>query len=168
VITPLTSTELDWYGKKVRLDLFDSTEYENLDPIRQVQAVCFVDDTHVVLYKSQRDNYGCPGGHPEKGESWEETLKREVSEEVAGDLLACGPIAYIKETNLDTGNVEYFLRYWARVKLLDKSICDPCDPERTRHIFSLKEAVERLNWGENGKILIDLALKARGKQFIQK
>jgi len=154
---PINSIKLNWYGKRVRLDLFDSTDYKSLNPIRQVQAVSFVDKDHIVLYKSGRGNYGCPGGHPEDGETWEETLKREVREEVAAEIEECGPIGYIKEINLDTNEIKYFLRYWAKVKLLDEPIDDPCDDARIRVVCSLKEAVEKLNWGKNGEILVNLA-----------
>ena len=158
---PITTIELEWYGKKVRLELFDDTDYSKLKPIRQIQAVCFLDDNHLVLYKSGRGNYGFPGGHPESGETWEDTLRRETEEEVEADVINCGPIGYIKETDIMTGDIKYFLRYWADVKLIDRQICDPCDSRRVREVVTLDEAVEKLNWGKNGRVLIELALKAK-------
>jgi len=156
---PLVATEIEWFGKRVRLELFDSINFENLNPITQIQAIAFIDKDHIVLYKSGRGNYGCPGGHPESGESWEETLKRETREEISAEVLKCGPIGYLKETNLETNEIKYFLRYWAHVKLINEPIDDPDDDARERFVFMIDEAKEKLDWGETGQKLIDLAIK---------
>jgi len=158
---PLTSTELDWFGKKVRLDVFDGTDFSGLSPIVQIQAVSFTDDGHIVLYHAVKDNFGCPGGHPEPGETYEESLRREIREEIAAEMIDCGPIGYIRETNLETDEENYLLRYWANVKLLNEPVNDPCDQGRTRHVFGINEAIEKLNWGKGGEILVNLAEKAR-------
>ncbi|MEI7690682.1 MAG: NUDIX hydrolase [bacterium] len=155
---PLAKTEIDWFGKRVRLELFDSVNLSKLNPITQVQAISFTDKDHIVLYKSGKGNYGCPGGHPESDESWEETLKRETCEEISAEVLKCGPIGYLKETNLETNEIKYFLRYWAYVKLIDEPINDPDDDARERFVFPIEEAKDRLDWGEIGQKLIESAI----------
>jgi len=156
---PLAKTEFDWFGKRIRLELFDSVDFRKLNPITQVQAISFIDKDHLVLYKSGKGNYGCPGGHPELDESWEETLKRETREEISAEVLKCGPIGYLKETNLETNEIKYFLRYWAHVKLIDEPINDPDDGARERFVFYTEEARARLDWGEIGQKLIESAIK---------
>lgn len=154
---PISIAQIDWFGKKVILELFNDVKFEKLSPIVQVQAISFIDKGHIVLYKSSRDNYGCPGGHPEGNETWEETLNRETHEEIAAKVLSCGPIGYIKETNLETSEIKYQLRYWSFVELLDEPINDPDDHSRERYVFPLSEALEKLNWGEMGDRLVKLA-----------
>ena len=159
MIKPLTTTEAVWFGENVLLELFDKTDFDDLKPISQIQAVTFVDKDHLVLYKSGRGNYGIPGGGPDGNESWEETLKRETREEIAAKVISCGPLGYIKETMTRTSEVKYLLRYWSLVMLLDEPINDPDDPKRERYIFSIKEGIEKLNWGSNGEVLVKLAKK---------
>jgi len=45
-------------------------------------AFCVTDDDGVVLISNDVERWGWPGGRPEGDESWEETLRREVFEEV--------------------------------------------------------------------------------------
>ena len=62
-----------------------------------------------------------------------------------------------KETNLETSEIKYQLRYWSFVELLDEPINDPDDHSRERYVFPLSEALEKLNWGEIGDGLVKLA-----------
>lgn len=162
MLEPIETSNLNWFGKKIKLELFTDTNFENLSPISQVQAVCFVGKNKIVLYRNKRGGYGCPGGGIEKGESFEEALGREIYEEVAGKLIKSGRIGYIKETNPDTGETTYMLRYWARVKLLDEPINDPCDDSRSRDVFTPGEAIKKLNWGKTGEALINIAGQSSG------
>ncbi len=154
---PLVTSKLDWYGEKITLEFFDSVSFERLCPVTQVQAVCFINENKIVLYKSGRGNYGCPGGTIEKGESFEEALAREIHEEVAGKMIVCGRIGYLKETREKSGKVKYLLRYWVKIRLLDEAISDPCDDARSRHVFKPEEAIDKLNWDEMGKLIIERA-----------
>src|SRR5688572_4862827 len=45
-------------------------------------AVCVTPDGSIVLISRDGDHWGFPGGRPEASETWEETMRREVHEEV--------------------------------------------------------------------------------------
>ena len=78
---PIFVEEMKWKNEEYILELYDSTNFSDLNPITQVQAVCFTDD-NIVLYQHSDNYLGLPGGTPEKKESPEETLKRELDEEI--------------------------------------------------------------------------------------
>jgi len=54
---------------------------------------CVTADRGVVLISNDRERWGWPGGRPEGGESWEQTLRREIREEtcaIVGDARLLG------------------------------------------------------------------------------
>jgi ADP-ribose pyrophosphatase YjhB (NUDIX family) len=48
---------------------------------------CVSADNSVVLISSDGERWGWPGGRPEPGESWEETLRREILEEACATVV---------------------------------------------------------------------------------
>jgi len=155
---------LDWKGISYDVELYEADSVEGLHPITQVQAIPFVDDNHIVIYKHIDGYYGLPGGSVESGETFEIALKREVREEIACEVLDCAMIGYMKNIRVGQEKETYQLRYWAKVKLLDEPIADPCGKAVAREVVGLGTAVEKLNWGERGRILIELAAK-KFRQF---
>lgn len=150
---------LDWKGIMHDLELYEADNADDLGFTNQAQAVPFVDDDHIVIFKHIDGYYSLPGGTIEEGEKFEEALKREIREECACEVLGCGLIGYVKDTQLSDNKVKYQLRYWAKVKLLDEPINDPCGKAVGREVVKLEEANDKLNWGERGQILLDLALR---------
>jgi hypothetical protein len=51
-------------------------------------AFCITGDSHVVLISNDGERWGWPGGRPEGDESWDQTLRREILEEVSA--VVCG------------------------------------------------------------------------------
>jgi 8-oxo-dGTP pyrophosphatase MutT (NUDIX family) len=50
-------------------------------------AFCVTADACVVLISTDGERWGWPGGRPEGDESWEQTLRREVLEEVCAAVI---------------------------------------------------------------------------------
>ncbi len=150
---------IDWKGTIHDLELYEADDASDLGFTNQAQAVPFVDDDHIVIYKHIDGYYGLPGGTIEKDEPFEEALKREVYEESACEVLDLGLIGYVKDTQMPEGKVKYQLRYWAKVKLLNKKVNDPCGKAMGREVIKIKDANQKLNWGERGQALLELAVR---------
>lgn len=149
-----------WKGISYCQELYESTDHSELSPITQVQAVPFIDADHIVLYKHIDGYYGLPGGGIEPGETIVEALAREVYEEAALNLIECGMLGYMKVWPEGAPEkTHYQLRYWAQVTLLDEPVNDPCGKAISREVVPLREAIEKLNWGEKGGVLIELAVR---------
>ena len=159
---PIFKDEIDWKGNIHILELFDSTNFSGLSPIKQVQAVCFDGNDNIVLYKHSDNYFGLPGGTVENGEMENEALKRELYEEASVKVIDYGPIGYIKSYPKEQPEKFIFqLRYWAKVKLLDETP-DPDNKAIERVLTPIVKVSEKLGWGKMGVILIDLAKKKAG------
>lgn len=162
----LYKDNLDWKGILHDMELYESDEIGDLVSVTQVQAIPFADDKNIVIFKHIDGYYGLPGGTIEKGESFEEALRREVKEECACEILDYGLIGYIKDTQISPpGNMKYQLRYWAKVKLLDEPVNDPDGKALSREIVNIKEANQKLNWGKKGEALLELAERKYKEQL---
>ena len=80
--------------------------------ITQVSGIILNEKKQVLIYQEKNGNYRIPGGHPEKNETLEETLKREVLEEVN---IIISDISYLgfQEVNGDTKDS------YAQVRMLE-------------------------------------------------
>ena len=64
-------------------EYLDVDSFENLEKTKctQVYAVCFCEGKMIIVFNGHNITWGLIGGTIEKGESFEETLKREIQEE---------------------------------------------------------------------------------------
>ena len=163
VILALTET-ICWKGVNHTLELFIS-ETEPAEAINQVQCIAFTKEGKVVLYKHADGYVGLPGGTVEDGESVETALMREVKEEIACQVISHQHIAYLKDTNEESNEIQFQARYYAEVELLEEDVSDPDGDALYRLIVEPEEVVSLLGegWGERGAILLKLALDARSK-----
>lgn len=74
-----------------------------------------------VVVRNVNGRLSTPGGHPEDGETSEQTMIREVKEEACANVTSCRLIAFARSEKLDGDNVGYVMvrdMYVARVDLL--------------------------------------------------
>jgi ADP-ribose pyrophosphatase YjhB (NUDIX family) len=152
----LHKESLNWKGVDHDLELYESDSLPD-GYINQCQAVCFVDSENLVLFKHIDGYYSLPGGSIEDGEKFEETLSREVMEESACEVKKFELIGYVKVTETKIGQVKYQLRFWADVNPLNQPVEDPAGKALERILVPIEKVNELLNWGDRGKILLDLA-----------
>ncbi len=59
-------------------------------------AFCLTSDGDVVLISPDGERWGWPGGRPEPGESWEQTLRREISEEACATVTGARLLGFVR------------------------------------------------------------------------
>ena len=77
---------IDYKGSKTKLIWQQLKTIENIEPIRQVYALCFTKEGKILIIRNPSENeeeaFWClPGGTPEKGETPKKALVRELDEE---------------------------------------------------------------------------------------
>lgn len=145
-------------GKPHAVELYEVTEIEKSNLIKQVQVIPFIDDNHILICKHIDGHCALPAGSIEKGGNFEQTLKREVLEECAAEVLNFGLIGYVKVLpQYQPEGIFYQLQYWAYVKLLDRPVKDPDDEVVAREVIEVGDASKRFGWRDD--ILLSLAVK---------
>ncbi len=81
--------------------------------VSQVSGYVFNQNKDLLIVKNK--NWTIPGGHPEEGEGYIETLKREVMEESMIEVNSIKYLGCVKVLDLQTGKVNYQLRFTALV-----------------------------------------------------
>ena len=59
-------------------------------------AYCVTVRGNVVLVSTDGSRWGWPGGRPERGESWEDTLRRELSEEACATVTGARLLGFVR------------------------------------------------------------------------
>jgi ADP-ribose pyrophosphatase YjhB (NUDIX family) len=59
-------------------------------------AFCVTADDHIVLISNDGERWGWPGGRPERDESWEQTLRREVLEETCATVVGARLLGFCR------------------------------------------------------------------------
>ena len=59
-------------------------------------AFCVTPDGEVVLISTDGSRWGWPGGRPEPGESWEDTLRREMLEEACATVTGARLLGFVQ------------------------------------------------------------------------
>ena len=97
-----------------------------LDELKiKAHAVCLYNGKILLVNHPEWDIWSIPGGTREKGETIEETLKREIQEETNCKVLDFLPISYQKIVNQDGSKYHYRLQYLCNVVPLDEFEKDP-------------------------------------------
>src|SRR6266496_1762773 len=59
-------------------------------------AFCVTHDGEVVLVSTDGSRWEWPGGRPERGESWEDTLRREILEEACATITGARLLGFVR------------------------------------------------------------------------
>ena len=114
----LHKSAIKWKGEHCDVEHCVTSDFSHIpnEQIEKVHGVCFRDGKLLVVYHSEWDIWGIPGGTREENEELLDTLKREIQEESACLLLSAHPIAY-QEIKHSDGTSYYALFYCCDVEL---------------------------------------------------
>jgi len=130
--------------------------------VTQVSGICFRDDGKMLVIRGAGESWSLPGGKPEEGEEFEDTLRRELFEEAAVDisgpvLLGYQQVKYPENPNRAEGDLFCQLRFAARVVKIHPAHVDPAQGfVYERHW--VKDLNRHLQWGRIGDALSERAL----------
>jgi len=143
---------IDWY------DIHDG-ELPDL-PWQQVYAIGDVDGLVPIVHYPGDDNDNLPGGRSEPGETIEQTLVRELDEEIKAKVISWYPLGYQDGINTD-GKRIYQLRVYAKLTIDDKFVKDPGGSVIGHSLVPLEELNQHIKWGEIGDRLVDMVLRLK-------
>lgn len=145
-----------WEGRPTVLTWLPGYQPSSGEAVTQISGVCLTEEGRVVLVSENGETWSLPGGHPEAGEDWEATLRREGQEEACAEVLACRLLGAVRVEGL-TPEPYFQLRYQARVRL---DVFTPVFEMRHRVAVSPTEVTRLLLWaaGPIGRALLADAL----------
>lgn len=147
-----------WNGRQFILTWMPAPFVPPLDLVTNVRGLCYTEQGLLVLAAGADREWTLPGGHREPGESMEQTLIREIREEICASVEAftyLGAQKVVDEGNGGLAHPHYHIRFWARVRMEDFI------PSHEVHYLSFIQPamlLTTLNW--QTKRILDAVLQA--------
>lgn len=137
---------------------------QNLDEkiLQGVHGFCFYKDKLVVVYAGKKGTWGPPGGHIEKGETYEEAVTREVMEESNMKVVHQELIGFIDV--YESNKIIRQTRSFCIVEPYGDFIADTdIEGDITEiKLIDPKDCKKYFNWGEGGDRIMERALEMLG------
>ena len=156
---PIIKSSFIYEGNQILIDWFDVDSKDEIPdlPWQQIYVIGDVGGkVPLVYYAHGRENL--PGGHTEHGETLEQTLCREVQEELNMRVIEWRPIGYQVLTNPD-GKVDYQFRAVAKLEKLGEFAGDVGGSVIGYRLVDIDEVNQRIGYGDVGEHMIDRAKK---------
>lgn len=154
-------------GVEYVFEYHDADSFADLDysKCRQVRAVCFYEDKIIIGRGGKTDinSWGFIGGTIEPGETFEETLRREVREESNTEVISSLPIGYQKCVDTRDQSCFYQLRYVCKVRKIGEFVSDPAGSIREIKFVAPGEYKKYFDWHKIGDRIIERALTLKNK-----
>ena len=141
-------------------------DFDKYFPCRQVYGICFNYNNEILVIKGpDTNNWLIPGGTPEEGEGYEETLIRELLEEADVKIKNLIPLG-VQEVNFpdNPNRVDGDLFYQMRMVCeVDKLLPQTVDPAQgfvfERKFVPMEEITDWVRWGKLGGVMFADAIK---------
>jgi 8-oxo-dGTP pyrophosphatase MutT (NUDIX family) len=150
-------------GVVVYVTYYDVDSFEHLlsKNVTQSYGICFYGVKLVIVYNGKKKHWSHVGGSIEKGETFEECLRREIKEESNMRILSFLPIGY-QEVLIDSGTI-WQLRYVCMVEPYGDFISDPDGGISEIKLVDPKDYGQYVKWGEIGDHIVKRALEMLSK-----
>ena len=138
-----------------------TNDFSKMQEVRQCYGICF-NDKNQILIVNNKGKWFLPGGTSEKGETFEQTLRREIDEEADVEIEDIKPLGYnkIEDVKNEKKSVFYQLRFVARVSKIKKQALDPAtNTQFKRKFIDPKDFLAYALWGRPGEEMIKDALR---------
>lgn len=155
--------QMEYLGKSYRVEYHDSDSFDGLpaDLCTQVYGVCFLGDKLLIGLGGRKQGWGLIGGTVETGESFEQTLEREIKEESNMRVVKSLPIGYQIVYEDDGRN--YQLRYACMVEPLGEFESDPGGTIMAIKLIDPADYKQYFDWGKIGDRIINRAVELKAK-----
>ena len=158
-IKPDIQSSFTYRDQLYRVDWYTVTDKSQIPDLEWKQIYMVGDlDGMVPLITNAKDpdSFNLPGGSVEAGESLEQTLKREITEECNMEVLTWEPLGYQVVTEPDGKTVPQF-RAYAKVRKIGEFVKDPGGTVIGNTLFPVDQVNENIKYGEVGEQMIKLA-----------
>lgn len=149
-------SEVEYIFEYEDCDTFDHLEKELC---RQIYAVCYIKNSEdiIIVHNGKKDTWGLIGGTIELGESFEETLRREVREEGNLELLKWKPVGVQKIIDTRDGSHIYQLRAVCKARAFGKFEQDPAGSVDEIAVINPNDYKKYFDWGGIGEQIFNRA-----------
>lgn len=158
------SERIAWDGRELTATWLDPPFRPERRLTTQVLGLCFTQEGQIALVGVADDGWTLPGGHPEPGESLEETLERALRDDLSARLVSCQYIGCQRVDDPDRPDgpaLYYQARFWARVELYPfETAADAV----ARRLVRPEQFCDTLLWGDTVTARALLAAGLRREQ----
>lgn len=153
---------LNYFGRIFKLEYWSVDSFDDLEKekCKQSYEVCFTGERMVIVFNKKNGSWILPGGTIENGESWDDTLIREVKEESNMEVLKYRPLGVQRVTNPE-GSVDYQLRSVCLVEPYGQFVEDPDGSISKIKLIKPENYRMYMDWGEIGEAIVGRALKIK-------
>lgn len=154
---------IEYEGKQIKINWFDlvGKDLPNIE-WSQVYAIGDLNGlVPIVHYEKHHDNL--PGGRTEPGETVEQTLIREMDEELKMKVNSWELIGYQEWIEIDTGKKGRGLRVYAKLIKEEEFINDPGGPVIGHSLIQLEDLNNRIDYHTIGDRMVELVKQIKSR-----
>lgn len=151
-----------WNGNKVKSTWIRTNDVTSYSPRTQVYGIVFNNKDEILICRKGDGAWQIPGGHPEKGETIKQILKRELLEEVDATVDNIQILGVQKAEFPDESDKKphYQVRCIAKLKKLQFQTPDPDNGETwERKFIPASKITNYVKWGVTGEAMFKDAIK---------